>query len=96
MQIREFQKMIEAQYFERDSKRGMWKTFTWFSEEVGELARALLREDKTSQEKEFADCFAWLATLASQAGVDLEEAVRKYENGCPRCRQTPCACPFVR
>ncbi|MBI3272086.1 MAG: nucleotide pyrophosphohydrolase [Planctomycetes bacterium] len=94
MTIREFQKLIEAQYLERDSRRGLWKCFAWYTEEVGELARSLLREDHAAQEKEFADCFAWLATLASQAGVDLQEAIRKYEGGCPRCKATPCACPF--
>lgn len=94
MQVREFQKLIEAQYLERDSRRGLWKSFAWFTEEVGELARALLREDHASQEKEFADCFAWLATLASISGVDLETAIRKYDNGCPRCHRTPCTCPF--
>jgi NTP pyrophosphatase (non-canonical NTP hydrolase) len=36
---------------------------------------------------------AWLSTLASIAGVDLEAAARKkYEAGCPRCKETPCAC----
>ena len=42
---------------------------------------------------EFADVAAWLATLASIAGVDLEQAVRcQYAHGCPKCGQTPCVC----
>jgi hypothetical protein len=36
---------------------------------------------------------AWLATLASLSGVDLEAAARaKYALGCPRCKAAPCAC----
>ena len=44
--------------------------------------------------EEFADVFAWLATLASISGVDLEAAAcAKYGAGCPRCGGKPCRCP---
>jgi NTP pyrophosphatase (non-canonical NTP hydrolase) len=44
-------------------------------------------------EGEFADVLAWLASLASQTGIDLEAAATgKYRHGCPKCRETPCAC----
>jgi NTP pyrophosphatase (non-canonical NTP hydrolase) len=93
MQIGEFQKQIEAIYYERDSARGLAGTHMWFCEEVGELTRALRRDKKEELEGEFADVLAWLSTLASIAKIDLEEAVRKkYGQGCPRCRATPCAC----
>ena len=93
MTIREFQKLIEAIYFERDSGRGVHATFGWFVEEVGELSRALRRGDREQLEGEFADCAAWLSTLASIAGVDLEAAVEcKYGSGCPKCGSTPCCC----
>ncbi len=94
MEVGEFQRLIEAIYFERDSKRGLEGTHMWFCEEVGELTRALRRGRKEELEGEFADVLAWLATLASISGVDLAEAARKkYARGCPRCRGTPCACP---
>jgi NTP pyrophosphatase (non-canonical NTP hydrolase) len=93
MHIGEFQRLIEAQYFERDSKRGMGGTFMWFMEEVGELSTALRSGTKDELQAEFADVFAWLATLASLSGIEMEEAVKKYSGGCPRCRKTPCACP---
>ena len=92
MHIEEFQRRIEAIYFERDSARGLDGTFVWFVEEVGELARALKRQGPREQAEEFADCLAWLATLASIAGIRLEEAARKYDDGCPRCHDTPCTC----
>ena len=93
MTIREFQKLIERLYFEKDSGRGMEGTFMWLAEEVGELSRALRRGTKEELQGEFADCAAWLSTLASIAGVDLEQAVRdKYGEGCPKCHRSPCAC----
>ncbi len=93
MRIDEFQKLIEDIYYERDSGRGLAGTHMWFCEEVGELTRALRRDDRDELEGEFADVFAWLSTLASIAGIDLQAAAaRKYAKGCPRCESTPCAC----
>ena len=96
MKISEFQRLIEDIYFERDSARGRDGTFVWFVEEVGELAKALARprpDGGKNLREEFADVLAWLSTLASIAGVDLEAAARqKYEKGCPKCGSTPCAC----
>jgi NTP pyrophosphatase (non-canonical NTP hydrolase) len=97
VRIAEFQKRIEEIYFERDRARGLAGTHMWFCEEVGELTRALRRSKagsgKTELEGEFADVLAWLATLASIAGVDLESAAtRKYAEGCPRCNAAPCRC----
>ena len=93
MRIQEFQRKIEAIYFEKDDRRGLAGTFMWFAEEVGELSRALRRGDRSELEGEFADCLAWLSTLASISGVDLQQvAAAKYQAGCPRCEGEPCAC----
>ncbi len=95
MRLAEFQKEIGETFLERDAARGTMGTFGWFIEEVGELATALREEPPGSpaQAEEFADCLAWLASLANLAGVDLETAVAKYAAGCPRCRARPCGCP---
>jgi NTP pyrophosphatase (non-canonical NTP hydrolase) len=88
-----FQRLIEDIYFARDHARGLEGTTLWFVEEVGELVRALRRQERRNLEEEFADVYAWLATLASLQGVDLEAVSRaKYAGGCPRCRKAPCAC----
>ena len=93
MKISEFQRLIERIYGEKDLARGTAGTFMWFAEEVGELARALKRGDRQNLEEEFADTMAWMTTLASIHGVELEEVVaRKYGEGCPRCQATPCGC----
>ncbi len=94
MRIADFQRLIEDVYGARDSARGLPGTHMWFCEEVGELTRALRRGERESLAGEFADVLAWLSTLASLAGVELEQAARsKYGEGCPRCRATPCVCP---
>jgi NTP pyrophosphatase (non-canonical NTP hydrolase) len=94
VKLSDFQRLIEAIYYERDRARGLQGTHMWFCEEVGELTRALRRNRREELEGEFADVLAWLSTLASIAGVDLAEAAaRKYADGCPRCTSTPCACP---
>jgi NTP pyrophosphatase (non-canonical NTP hydrolase) len=94
MRIREFQQLIEDVYGRKDRDRGLAGTFMWFAEECGELSRSLRRREGAAPlEEEFADVLAWLTTLASIAGVDLEDAARrKYQDGCPRCAATPCAC----
>ena len=93
MTISDFQQLIERIYLEKDRRRGLGRTFMWFAEETGELARALRAGDHEHLRAEFADVLAWLATLASIAGVDLESAARaKYESGCPKCHGTPCRC----
>ncbi len=93
MTVREFQRLIERIYYDRDSGRGLEATFMWFVEEVGELSRALRRGRREELEGEFADVAAWLFTLASIAEVDLEAVVAaKYGQGCPKCGGTPCRC----
>ena len=89
-----FQKLIEDIYLQRDADRGVPGTLLWFVEEVGELVRAIRRGERENLEEEFGDVFAWLATLASLHGLDLEAVGRaKYAQGCPRCHAAPCSCP---
>ncbi len=92
MTITEFQRRIRDIYFDKDSRRGRDGTFRWLVEETGELARALRKGDRANLEEEFADVFAWLSSLATLEGVDMEAACSKYANGCPKCHETPCQC----
>jgi NTP pyrophosphatase (non-canonical NTP hydrolase) len=89
-----FQEMIDRTYGPKDAERGLAGTFMWFTEEVGELARALKRRevDRENLLEEFSDVLAWLTTLATIAGISMEEAAARYMDGCPRCRAAPCAC----
>ena len=92
--LADFQRLIERIYFERDEGRGLEGTLLWFVEEVGELVRALRRGHRDNLEEEFGDVLAWLVSLASISGVEIEDvAYAKYGGGCPRCKSEPCGCP---
>ena len=95
MHIKEFQKMMRQLYFERDSKRGIEGTLDWLKDEIEELKDSIEESDIQATEKEFADVFAWLASLANIVEIDLEKAVfSKYSNKCPKCGLSPCDCHF--
>ncbi len=94
MRIAEFQELIRRTYHARDRKRGIDRDFLWFTEEVGELAEAVRRRDKKMIREETADVLAWLCTVCSLTGVDVEKAaLTKYGRGCPNCGKIPCRCP---
>lgn len=75
--LKEFQNLMKTMYYDRDSIRGIYATFAWLVEELGELAEAMLSNNKDGVEEEIADVLAWTASLANLLGVDIEEAIRK-------------------
>ena len=95
MNFDEFQDLIERTFGERDRARGQAATVAWLAEEVGELAKAARKGTRSEQLHELGDVVAWVASLASQLGLSLGEAIDRYRMGCPRCGAIPCACPVV-
>ena len=79
-----FQQLMRDRYFATDNARGPAGTFLWLTEEFGELAEEIAKRERGDGDDaelaaEFADVFAWLATLANITGVDLEAAIHaKY------------------
>lgn len=94
MEIGEFQRTLAKTYRSRDVGRGVDATFRWLTEEVGELARAIRKGDRSELELEFSDVLAWTASLANLLAVDLEKAAGRYASGCPKCGDSPCTCPL--
>ena len=94
MRLGDFQDLMRRTYLERDARRGADASFRRLVEEVGELARTMRHEDPAARREEFSDVLAWLASLANQMDVDLEDAAGRYASGCPKCAQLPCACEF--
>jgi NTP pyrophosphatase (non-canonical NTP hydrolase) len=94
VELNALQELMEATYGERDSARGRQAAVAWLAEELGELAQAVRKGTAEQQLHELGDVLAWLASLANQLGLSLEDAVRRYAPGCPSCGQVPCACPF--
>jgi NTP pyrophosphatase (non-canonical NTP hydrolase) len=93
VELGELQRLMEATYGKRDRARGVPATVAWLAEEVGELAKAARKGTPDEQLHELGDALAWLASLANQLGLALDEAASRYASGCPRCHSTPCDCP---
>jgi NTP pyrophosphatase (non-canonical NTP hydrolase) len=93
MDLTRFQQLMRDTYGARDRERGTAGAVAWLAEEVGELAQAVRKGTPDEQLMELADVLAWLASIADQLGLSLDEASRRYAEGCPRCAQRPCGCP---
>jgi NTP pyrophosphatase (non-canonical NTP hydrolase) len=93
MDLAAFQQLMVDTYGERDRARGVPATVAWLTEELGELAQAVRKGDRAAQVHEVGDVLAWLASLAAQLGIGLDEAADRYAAGCPRCGGRPCTCP---
>ena len=91
-QLSEVQALMDRTYGDRDRARGIPATVAWLAEEVGELAKAARKGSRDEQVHELGDVLAWLASLANQLGISLDEGVARYKDGCPRCGGAPCAC----
>ena len=89
----DFQDHIEATFGSRDRARGQAATVAWLAEEVGELAKAARKGTREEQLHELGDVIAWVASLANQLDLRIEDALARYADGCPRCASVPCACP---
>ncbi len=95
MELQHAQQLMKELYFHRDAERGVEKTFMWIAEEVGELGRAIRKEDNAGIKEEMADVLAWLLSLGNVLDINVEEAFSsKYNEVCPRCQKIPCECPF--
>ena len=92
MELGELQDVIARTYGERDAQRGVPATVAWLTEELGELAQAVRKGGPDDQLHELGDVLAWLASLAVQLDLSLEDAVQRYAAGCPRCGASPCTC----
>ena len=93
MELRALQELMATTYGERDRARGVPATVAWLTEELGELAQAVRKGSAEDQLHELGDVLAWLASLAEQLGLSLEDAVARYADGCPVCASSPCECP---
>jgi NTP pyrophosphatase (non-canonical NTP hydrolase) len=92
MDLADLQDRIAGTYGERDAARGVPATVAWLAEELGELAQAVRKGTREDQLHELGDVLAWLASLAAQLDLSLDEAAARYAAGCPRCSASPCAC----
>jgi NTP pyrophosphatase (non-canonical NTP hydrolase) len=78
MEIHAFQEAIDQRFGTTDRQRGVSAAVAWLTEEIGELAQAARKGTTADQQHELGDVLAWLASLATQLGVDLDEAAADH------------------
>ncbi len=83
MEIAAFQQLMADLYGPQDRERGIPATVAWLCEEMGELAQAVRKGDDADRLYELGDVMAWLASLANQLGLSLEDAARRYQDDPP-------------
>lgn len=83
MELAELQDLMESLYGEADRERGVPSTVAWLCEELGELAQAVRKGTREQQMHELGDVLAWLASLANQMGLSLDDAVARYVTNPP-------------
>jgi len=79
----EVQELVEREYGEADRARGIPPTVAWLCEELGELAQATRKGTKEQQLHELGDVLAWLASLANQLDLSLDDAMARYRENPP-------------
>lgn len=80
----ELQTLMDDLYGPADRARGVPATVAWLCEELGELAQAVRKGTTAEQLHELGDVLAWLASLANQLDLSLDDAVDRYLNNPPR------------
>ena len=83
MELAALQQLMEDLYGEGDRARGVPSTVAWLAEEIGELAQAVRKGTRDQQLHEFGDVLAWLASLANQMDISLDEAMQRYVDDPP-------------
>lgn len=78
MELASLQSLIEELYGEADRERGIPSTVAWLCEELGELAQAVRKGTTEEQLHELGDVLAWLASLANQLDLSLDDAIERY------------------
>jgi len=83
MDLRDVQSLMDDLYGEADHARGIPTTVAWLCEELGELAQAVRKGSSEQQLHELGDVLAWLASLANQLGLSLDDAMHRYVENPP-------------
>lgn len=83
MELDEVQAVVERLYGPIDRERGIPATVAWLCEELGELAQAVRKGTREQQLHELGDVLAWLASLANQIDLTLDDAFQRYVDDPP-------------
>jgi len=83
VELTDVQDLMERLYGAHDRARGVPATVAWLCEELGELAQAVRKGTREQQLHEFGDVLAWLASLANQMDISLDDAMARYRDNPP-------------
>lgn len=83
MDLAELQRLMDDLYGEADRERGVPATVAWLCEELGELAQAVRKGTEAERLHEFGDVLAWVASLANQMDISLDDAMQRYVDSPP-------------
>lgn len=83
MDLTAFQQLMETLYGDLDRERGLPASVAWLCEETGELAQAIRKGSREDQLHELGDVLAWLASIANQLEISLDEAAQRYVKNPP-------------
>jgi NTP pyrophosphatase (non-canonical NTP hydrolase) len=83
MDLADVQRLMDELYGARDRERGVPSTVAWLCEELGELAQAVRKGTREQQLHEFGDVLAWVASLANQLDISLDDAMQRYVTNPP-------------
>lgn len=83
MELSALQQLVDDLYGDADRQRGIAATVAWLCEELGELAQAVRKGTVDEQRHELGDVLAWLASLANQLDLSLDDAVQRFVDDPP-------------
>jgi NTP pyrophosphatase (non-canonical NTP hydrolase) len=83
VELQGVQELMETLYGANDRERGIPATVAWLCEELGELAQATRKGTREQQLHELGDVLAWLASLANQLDLSLDDAMARYRDNPP-------------
>lgn len=83
MELSALQQLMDELYGDADRQRGIAATVAWLCEELGELAQAVRKGTVDEQRHELGDVLAWLASLANQLDLSLDDAVQRFIDNPP-------------
>jgi NTP pyrophosphatase (non-canonical NTP hydrolase) len=83
MELSALQQLMDDLYGDADRQRGIAATVAWLCEELGELAQAVRKGTVDEQRHELGDVLAWLASLANQLDLSLDDAVQRFVDDPP-------------
>ncbi len=91
MTLRELQELVHTLYGRRDAARGLDATINGLDDLV-RFMPGLADRELDDRAKAISRVIVEVTSIANQAGIDIDEALRYYVHGCPECGNNPCDC----